>query len=114
MPAHRSQGPRPARRTPGTSLAQATSSSQLQAAHGAGRRCEDIRFDTRSLRCTGEGIEYGARADEATASFANGILESTVPLATQPAMRLLEVRDGGEGKRPSPDVTEAKTPPAAA
>lgn len=55
-----------------------------------------------------------ARADEATASFANGILEIQIPLSPQPGMRRLEVRDGGEGQRQKPEAAEAKTPPAAA
>lgn len=54
----------------------------------------------------------GARPDEATASFADGILEIKIPLATQPGMRRLEVRDGSESKRQKPEAAEAKTPPA--
>lgn len=60
------------------------------------------------------GLPPGARADEATASFANGILEIKIPFDTQSGMRRLEVQDGGESKRAKPEVTEAKTPPAAA
>jgi HSP20 family protein len=56
----------------------------------------------------------GARPDEATASFADGILEIEIPLATQPGMRRLEVRDGSESKRQRPEAAEAKSPPAAA
>lgn len=56
----------------------------------------------------------GARPDEATATFANGILEVRIPLGTQSTMRRLEVRDGGDGKRLQPEASETKTPPAAA
>lgn len=56
----------------------------------------------------------GARPDEATASFADGILEIQVPMATQPGMRRLEVRDGSESKRQKPEAAETKTAPAAA
>lgn len=60
------------------------------------------------------GLPPGARADEATASFANGILEIKIPLDTQSGMRRLEVRDGGESKRAKPEATDAEKPPAAA
>ena len=61
------------------------------------------------------GLPPGARADEATASFANGILEIKIPLDTQPGMRRLEVRDGGESKPAAkPEATDAKRSPAAA
>jgi HSP20 family protein len=53
------------------------------------------------------GLPPGARADEATASFANGILEIEIPLDAQSGMRRLEVRDGGESKRAKPEGTEA-------
>jgi HSP20 family protein len=56
----------------------------------------------------------GARSDDATASFANGILEIKIPLAAQPGMRRLEVREGGESKRQKSEAAEAKTPHAAA
>lgn len=60
------------------------------------------------------GLPPGARAEEATASFANGILEIKIPLDTRSGMRRLEVRDGGEGKRAKREGTDARTPPAAA
>lgn len=55
----------------------------------------------------------GARPDEAAASFANGILEIQIPLATQPGMRRMEVRDGSESDRQKADSAEAKAAAAA-
>lgn len=55
----------------------------------------------------------GARPDEAKASFANGILEIAIPLATQPGMRRLDVRDGSESTRQKPESAEPKTAAAA-